>query len=107
MAEFNFYEEIKASLEDAVAYKNGDLSRCRVHVREVPDPEYKTADIAQEIAYMVDMLPAEDQRLAYALVKKLVLAWDPDFTKVTPGERERIDRAEAGGYVADSVMNAD
>lgn len=54
---------------------------------------------------MVDMLPAEDQRLAYELVKKLVLAWDPDFTKVTTGERERIDQAEAGGYMTDSAMN--
>lgn len=62
--------------------------------------------IAVQIARMVDMLPAEDQRLAYELVKKLVLAWDPDFTKVTPGERERIDRAEAGGYVTGSALNA-
>jgi len=42
------------------------------------------APIAQQIADMVDMLPEQDQALAFELVKKLVLAWDPDFSKVTP-----------------------
>lgn len=65
------------------------------------------AAIAVQIARMVDMLSAEDQRLAYELVKKLVLAWDPDFTKVTPEERERIDQAEVGGYMADGDIDWD
>lgn len=26
--------------------------------------------------------------------KKLLLAWDPDFSKVTPDERKRIEQAE-------------
>lgn len=47
MAEFNYYEELKASLEEAVAYKNGDRSRCHVHARELPVPEYKAADVAR------------------------------------------------------------
>ena len=51
------------------------------------------APIAQQIADMVDMLPEKDQALAFELVKKLVLAWDPDFTKVTPAEKAEIDRA--------------
>ena len=29
------------------------------------------------------------------LVKKLVLAWDPDYTKLTPSEAEAVARAEA------------
>ncbi len=36
---------------------------------------------------------------AYEFIKKLVLAWDPDFTKVTPEERELIERAENSGFV--------
>lgn len=47
MEEFNVYEGILESLQDAVAYKNGDRSRCRVHVRELPVPEYKAADVAR------------------------------------------------------------
>ena len=48
-----------------------------------------------EIAQMVDMLPEQDQALAYELVKKLVLAWDPDFTKLTAKERSELEEAEA------------
>lgn len=47
MAEFNYYEELKTSLEEAVAFSKGDRSRCRVHVRELPVPEYKAPDVAR------------------------------------------------------------
>lgn len=30
-----------------------------------------------------------------ALIKKMVLAWDADFTKLTPSERQRLDIADA------------
>lgn len=67
------------------------------------------APIAQQIADMVDMLPESDQALAFELVKKLVLAWDPDYTKVTPAEKLQIDRAaaemEAGDYIPESAIN--
>ena len=67
------------------------------------------APIAQQIADMVDMLPEQDQALAFELVKKLVLAWDPDFTKVTPFEAIQLKQAEtemnAGEYVADTAIN--
>lgn len=35
-----------------------------------------------------------DKDLAYELVKNLVLAWDPDFTKLTTAERARLEEAE-------------
>lgn len=67
------------------------------------------APIAQQIADMVNMLPEQDQALAFELVKKLVLAWDPDFTKTTPAERVQIDQAaaeiETGEYVTDQAIN--
>ena len=69
------------------------------------------APIAQQIADMVDMLPEKDQALAFELVKKLVLARDPDFSKVTPAEKAEIDKAaaelEAGDYVTDQAVNWD
>ena len=49
--------------------------------------------ITQKITDLVDILPENEQTLAYELVKRLALAWDPDFTKVTPAESERIKRA--------------
>ena len=67
------------------------------------------APIAQQIASMVDMLPESDQALALVLVKKLVLAWDPDYTKLTPAERDALDQAaaelETGDYVTDSAVD--
>lgn len=45
------------------------------------------------------------------MVKKLVLAWDPDFTKLTPAEKAELDKAtaemEAGDYVPHSAVNWD
>ena len=47
-----------------------------------------------QIAKMIDILPEQDQILAYDIIKKLVLAWDPDFTKLTPQEQRELEEAE-------------
>ena len=69
------------------------------------------APVAQQIAQMVDMLPAADQALALELLRKLVLAWDPDYTRATPSEDAAMEQAaremEAGDYVPDSAINWD
>lgn len=61
----------------------------------------------QEIARMVDMLPEQEQDLAFELVKRMVLAWDPDFTKVTADEAARIKAAEESGFVAEEDVDWD
>lgn len=48
---------------------------------------------------MLEMLPEQEQNLAMELVKRLVLAWDPDYTKLTPAERACLEAAENGEYV--------
>lgn len=62
--------------------------------------------VVQESVRMLEMLPESEQELAGQLIKRLVLAWDPDFTKLTPEERERLEAAEkridSGDYVKDS-----
>lgn len=57
-----------------------------------------TKTVEQTIS-MLEMLPSQEQDLALELVKRLVLAWDPDYTKLTPDERIRLDAAENGEYV--------
>ena len=52
------------------------------------------SNTAQQVANMIDMLPENDQQLAFELIKKLVHAWDPDFTKVTPQEAKELEEAE-------------
>ena len=61
----------------------------------------------QQIAMMFEMLPEHEQELAFETIKRFVLAWDPDFTKVTPEERKRIDEAEKSGFVSDDEIDWD
>ena len=56
---------------------------------------------------MLEMLPEQEQNLALELVKRLVLAWDPDYTKLTPSERICLEEAENGEYVNAKDINWD
>ena len=56
---------------------------------------------------MIDMLPEKEQELACEMVKRIVLAWDPDFTKVTEAEAKQLDEAEKSGYVDDGDIDWD
>ena len=62
---------------------------------------------ALQIAEMFDMLPEQEQNFAFEMMRKIVLAWDPDFTKVTPAERQRIAKAENSGFISDSDIDWD
>lgn len=39
--------------------------------------------------------------------KGLVLAWDSDYTKVTPKEREQLEEAEKSGFVPENEIDWD
>ena len=56
---------------------------------------------------MMEMLPDDEQKIAMEIVKRIVLAWDADFTKLTPAERERLENAENGEYIADEDIKWD
>lgn len=43
---------------------------------------------------LMELLPEKDQNFALEFIKKLVIAWDPDYTKVTPAERAELERAQ-------------
>lgn len=63
------------------------------------------SEIAVDAARMLNMLPEEDQHFAYEFIKRLVKAWDPDFTKVTAEEAARICAAESSGFVVESEID--
>ena len=63
------------------------------------------SDIAMDAARMIDMLPASEQDFAYQFIKRLVKAWDPDYTKVTPEEARQIEQAEASGFIDESEID--
>ena len=50
--------------------------------------------IAKQTVELLEMLPEQEQELANALIKRMVLAWDRDFTKLTSTERQRLELAE-------------
>lgn len=61
----------------------------------------------KQIAEMIDMLPEQEQNLACEMLKRIVLAWDPDFTKVTTEEAKRIEEAEKSGFVPENEIDWD
>ena len=61
----------------------------------------------QQIAMMYEMLPEREQELAFETIKRFVLAWDPDFSKVTPEERQLIDEAEKSGFIPEDEIDWD
>lgn len=51
------------------------------------------SEATREAITLMEILPESDQNFALEFIKKLVLAWDPDFTKLTPAEKAEIDEA--------------
>jgi hypothetical protein len=48
---------------------------------------------------MVEMLPEDEQDFAFEFIKRLILAWDPDYTKLTLSERQELEEAENGEFI--------
>ena len=63
------------------------------------------SSIAQKAARLIDILPETDKEFAFEFIKKMVLAWDPDFTKVTADEAKRITMAEESGFVNEDEID--
>ncbi|MFG6393122.1 MAG: hypothetical protein K1W24_02865 [Lachnospiraceae bacterium] len=60
---------------------------------------------------LMEILPESEQNFALEFIKKLVIAWDPDFTKVTPSERAELEQAvkeiENGETIPHDAINWD
>ena len=74
MPDYNYYDRLTESLEQAVAYKNGDKSRVRVSVREITIPEYKATDITQLRSALC--LSQRGLALAMGVSARTVEAWE-------------------------------
>lgn len=42
---------------------------------------------------LMEILPESEQSFALEFIKRLVLAWDPEFTKLTEAERAELEAA--------------
>ena len=78
---------------------------------EIRDSKSAAKAVSKQAAQLVDILPNEDQALAFELVKKLVLAWDPDYVKSTPYEdaamKQAMHEMKNGEYVLHDAINWD
>ncbi len=65
----------------------------------------------KEAIDLMEILPESDQNFALEFIKKLVLAWDPDYTKVTLAERKELEEAEKdiaeNGTISHNAINWD
>ncbi|MCQ2506864.1 MAG: hypothetical protein MJ113_06805 [Lachnospiraceae bacterium] len=60
-----------------------------------------------QTAALLDILPDEDISIVNALVKKLIIAWDPDFTKVTAKEKELLEKSDIEMKNGDFISEED
>ncbi len=51
--------------------------------------------ITKEAINLMEILPESEQNFALEFIKKLVMAWDPDFTKLTLTEKTELEDADA------------
>lgn len=61
----------------------------------------------KKITEMLEMLPEKELNLAFELVKRIVLAWDNDYTKMTPSEARAFEEAKNSGYVDEDDIDWD
>lgn len=51
-------------------------------------------DLTKKGVEYLDILPQKEKSEAVELLKKLVIAWDPDFTKLTEQEKKELEEAK-------------
>jgi hypothetical protein len=59
-----------------------------------PERSENMSTATKEAIDLMEILPESEQNFALEFIKKLVLAWDPDFTKLTSAERKELEEAE-------------
>jgi hypothetical protein len=62
---------------------------------------------AMQIANLIDMLPDTEQDLAVSILNRLIKAWDPDYTKLTPSEKKELEQAENDEYFSEEEIEWD
>lgn len=66
---------------------------------------------AKQAIELLEFLPESEQNFALEFIKKLVLAWDPDFTKLTLSEKKELEEIEKdmlkNGTVSHNDINWD
>ena len=63
------------------------------------------SNITIEASRLMESLPESEQNFVLEFIKKLVLAWDPDYTKLTASEAEALKEAEQSGFIDETDID--
>ena len=63
------------------------------------------SNITIEAARLMESLPESEQNFVLEFIKKLVLAWDPDYTKLTASDAEALKEAEQSGFIDETDID--
>lgn len=103
--EQKYFDELMTSLEEAAAFAAGDTSKCKVTVREIPDPvpEYKAADVVRTRK----ALNLSQRRLAYALgvSPRTVEAWEAGKNEPSGAARHLLYLFETDNSLVDRLVS--
>lgn len=59
----------------------------------------------KETTKLLELLPEKEQDFTLEFIKKLVLAWDPDYTKTTSEERTTLVQAMKDFKKGDTISH--
>jgi putative transcriptional regulator len=104
--DFNLYDELKTSLEEAVAYSKGDKSKARVItravVREQPVPKYGAQGVA-EVRKKLN-LSQRNFALAMGVSPRTVEAWEAGVNTPSGSSRRLLYLLEKDGALVSYLI---
>lgn len=61
--------------------------------------DIKMSEITSKTIELLEMLPENEQLFVLEFIRKLVLAWDPDYTKLTEDEKSNLEESLKGPFM--------
>ncbi|MCL2828977.1 MAG: helix-turn-helix domain-containing protein [Oscillospiraceae bacterium] len=102
MEKFNYFNELEQSLKEAVAFKEGDKSKARVSVCELPVPEYKAADVLRVRSAL--RLSQRGLALALGVSPRTVEAWEVGRNAPNGAARNLLYLIEHNAALVDQLI---
>jgi putative transcriptional regulator len=99
---FNLYEELKTSLEEAIAYEKGDHSMARVSVRTIPVPAYRAKDVVRARAAL--NLTQKGLANAMGVSPRTVEAWEAGKNEPSGAARRLLYLFECDHTLVDHLI---
>lgn len=62
---------------------------------------------AKQLINLFEILPENDQAMLLELTKKMLLAYDPDYTKLLPNEKKELESALIDFKNGDNISNGE